>query len=74
MKCKTRFIATFHGTDLAICSHSKERKIPSYSGIRTVHLFLFMFIYYAFCFCFGFYGSYTEYQSISTFHCSCTGT
>ena len=28
---KTHIIAKFHGTDLVICSHSRERNTPSYS-------------------------------------------
>ena len=35
-KGKTRIIAIFHTADLVICSHSGERKIPSYSRIYTV--------------------------------------
>ena len=33
---KIRIIAKFHGTDLGICSHSRERKTPSYSQRNTV--------------------------------------
>ena len=35
-KGKSLIIAKFHRTDLVICSHSKERKSPSYSQINTV--------------------------------------
>ena len=35
-KSKTRIIAKFHRTDLVFCSHSRERKIPSYSQINTM--------------------------------------
>ena len=35
-KDKTHIIATFHGTDLVICSHSKERKTLSYGRRNTV--------------------------------------
>ena len=35
-KGKTCIIAKFHRTDLVICSHSRERKTPSYSRINTV--------------------------------------
>ena len=37
MKGKIRIIAKFHRTDLVICSHSRERKPPSYSRRNTVH-------------------------------------
>ena len=30
----------FHKTDLVICSHSRERKTPSYSLINTVPMHL----------------------------------
>ena len=33
---KTHNTAKFHRADLVICSHSKERKTPSYSKINTV--------------------------------------
>ena len=33
---RTCIIAKLHGTDLVICSHSRERKILSYSGINMV--------------------------------------
>ena len=36
MKGKIRIIAKFHRTDLVICSHSRERKPPSYSRRNTV--------------------------------------
>ena len=36
-KGKTRIIAKFHRNDLVICSHSRERKIPSFSQICTIH-------------------------------------
>ena len=35
-KSKTHIIAKFHGADLAICSHSKVGKTPSYSQINMV--------------------------------------
>ena len=35
-KGKTHIIAKFHWTDLVICSHSKERKTPTYSRRNTV--------------------------------------
>ena len=35
-KGKIRFNAKFHKTDLAICSHSRERKTPSYSRINMI--------------------------------------
>ena len=35
---KTHIIAKFHWTDLVICSHSRERKTPSYSQRNTVFL------------------------------------
>ena len=35
-KGKTFIIAKIHGTDLVICSHSREGKILSYSQITTV--------------------------------------
>ena len=38
MKDKIRIIAKFHRTDLVICSHSRERKPPSYSRRNTVFL------------------------------------
>ena len=34
MKSKTT--ANCHRTDLLICSHSRERKLPSYSHVNTV--------------------------------------
>ena len=37
MKGKTRIIAKFRWTDKVICSHSRERKPPSYSRRRTVY-------------------------------------
>ena len=37
-KSKTRIIAKFHRTDLVFCSHSRERKIPSYSRINMVSI------------------------------------
>ena len=37
-KGKTCIMAKFHKTDLAICSHSREEKSPSYSWINTVHM------------------------------------
>ena len=37
MKGKIRIIAKFHRTDLVICSHSRERKPPSYSRRNTVY-------------------------------------
>ena len=33
---RVKFIAKFHGTDLVICSRSREGTIPSYSRINTV--------------------------------------
>ena len=39
MKGKIRIIAKFHRTDLVICSHSRERKPPSYSRRNTVYDF-----------------------------------
>ena len=36
MKGKIRITAKFHRTDLVICSHSRERKPPSYSRRNTV--------------------------------------
>ena len=33
-KGKTRIIAKFHGTELVICDHSRERKTLSYSQIN----------------------------------------
>ena len=38
------YITDFHGTDLVICSHSIEGKIPSYSLINTVVPFYVMLI------------------------------
>ena len=35
-KGKTRIIAKLHRTDIVICSHSREGKIPSYSQTNTV--------------------------------------
>ena len=37
MKGKIHIIAKFHRTDLVICSHSRERKPPSYSRRNTVN-------------------------------------
>ena len=34
-KGKTRISAKLHGTDLIICTHSKEGNTPSYSRINT---------------------------------------
>ena len=36
-KGKTGIIAKLHGTDLVICSHSREWKTPSYGQINTVN-------------------------------------
>ena len=35
-KVKIRITAKFHWTDLVICSHSRERKTPSYSRRNMV--------------------------------------
>ena len=37
-KGKPSIIAKFYGTDLVICSRSKEGKTPSYSRINTVNV------------------------------------
>ena len=36
MKGKSHIIANFLGTDLVICSHSREGETPSYSQINPV--------------------------------------
>ena len=54
MKGKIRIIAKFHRTDLVICSHSRERKPPSYSQRNTV--------------CVSKYGSITVLHNVATIH------
>ena len=39
-KGKTCITTKFHRTDIVICSHSRERETPSYSGINTVQEFV----------------------------------
>ena len=48
-KGKNLIITKFHRTDLVICSHSREGKIPSYSQINMVLISLNAIMEMTFC-------------------------